>query len=217
MPQPHSRHSQPQDVHADPVHDDNLTTLLNAWTHGEPSAAERLIPVLYPLMRRIAEGLFAHERVDHTLQPTALVHDCYLRMADLRHMRWLGREHFLSTAARLMRRLLVDHARAARCRKRGGDVDRQPLTSDLEIVASRADELIALDEALFALRCFDPRKAMIVELQYFGGFSFREIAQLLDSSRSTVIRHWTVARLWLLRELSARGDETPGPTVESQA
>lgn len=184
---------------------DDLTAQLNAWIGGEPRLSEQLVAVLYPLMRRIAESLFARERVDHTLQPTALVHEGFIRLMALRQIQWLGREHFLSTAARLMRRVLVDHARATLCKKRGGDRDKQPLELAFEVPEERAAELVALDDALFTLRRVDREKAAIVELQYFGGLSFNQIAALLGRSRSTVIRHWKLARLWLLDELATTG------------
>lgn len=186
----------------------DVTTQLNQWVQSEPRDAERLLSYLYPRMRQIAQGLFRQERGDHTLQPTALVHESFMRLQAFRGMRWQGREHFFSTVARLMRRVLVDHARSAICQKRGGDQEKNPLTLALDIPESRAAELVALDDALFSLRKSDPEKALIVELQYFGGLSFEEIASALGRSRSTVFRQWKVARLWLLDSLKSNATQS---------
>ena len=180
---------------------DNVTALLNAWT-GDDDAAEQLASLIYPQMRRIAQGLFAGERCDHTLQPTALVHEAYGRLKELHQLRWHDREHFLSMAARIMRRVLVDHARARLYQKRGAGQEKAPLEDALTVPVDMAPQLVALHDALSDLERFDPQKAAIVELHYFGGYSFEQIAGILGCSRSTAIRQWNLARTWLLKEMS---------------
>ncbi len=182
---------------------DDVTRLLNAWSDGDPDCAEQLVPLIYDELRGLAARYLASERPEHTFQPTALVHEAYMRLVDLRHVRWQDRSHFFAMAARAMRRLLVDHARKHRSAKRGGADRGIPLELAGEVAAiGRDPDLLALDEALTRLADFDPMKASIVELRYFGGLSHDETAHFLNSSRSTVMRHWRMAKAWLHSELS---------------
>ncbi len=183
---------------------EDVTALLNAWSDGDPDCAEQLVPLIYDELRVLAARYLARERPEHTFQPTALVHEAYMRLVDLRDVRWQNRSHFFAMAARAMRRLLVDHARKHRTAKRGGADRGVPLDQVGELAApGRSPDLLALDEALKRLATFDPLKASVVELRYFGGLSHDETAQILDSSRSTVVRHWRFAKAWLHSELSA--------------
>ena len=182
---------------------EDVTHLLHAWSHGDRESADKLVPLIYDELRRLAAGYLAGERPEHTFQPTALVHEAYMRLVDLRHVEWQDRTHFFAMAARAMRRLLVDHARKHRSAKRGGAERNLPLDEigDLAI-AGRPPDLAALDDALTALAAFDPLKAEIVELRFFGGFSNQEAAEVTNCSKSTVVRHWRMAKAWLHSELS---------------
>ncbi len=188
---------------------EDVTRLLHAWSHGDRESAEQLVPVIYDELRRLAARYLAGERQGHTLQPTALVHEAYMRLVDLRHVEWQDRTHFFAMAARAMRRLLVDHARKHRCAKRGSGDRALPLDQVDDLVAAgREPDLMALDDALKSLAAFDPLKASIVELRFFGGFSNQETAKLLNRSTSTVVRQWRMAKAWLYSELSERaGDD----------
>lgn len=188
-----------------------VTKLLQAMEAGDPTAADRLIPLLYDELRVLAGRLMRAERPDHTLQPTALVHEAYLRLVDQRQVQWQGRAHFLGLAARMMRRVLVDHARARATAKRGGEQVR--VTLDDETLASdeRGLELLALDEALERLAEEDPRAGRVVELRFFGGLTVEETAGVLETSPVTVKRDWQYARAWLSRALSEdAGPDRPG-------
>lgn len=180
---------------------DNVTQLLGAWAAGEPEALEKLTPLVYAELRRLAMRSMAAERPDHTLQPTALVHEAFLRLMNSTDVVWKNRAHFFALSARLMRRILVDFARARRSHKRGrGDT---PVTLE-EITAAlpqKAPYLVALDDALTRLAEIDARKSDVVELRFFGGLSVEETAEVLGVSRDTVLRDWKLARLWLLREI----------------
>ena len=183
------------------------TGLLRAWGAGDAAALEQLIPLVHDELRRLARRYMGRERAGHTLQPTALVNEAYLRLVDLRHMRWQDRAHFLAMAARLMRRILVDAARSKGYQKRGGDAHRVSFDEALVVSQERGEDLIALDEALTHFAAFSERRAQVVELRFFGGLSVEETAEALTVSPETVKRDWKLAKLWLLRELSgARPD-----------
>jgi len=183
---------------------DEVTTLLHAWSRGDPAAFERLAPIIYTELRRLARRYMARERRDHTLQPTALVHEAYMRLADLRHLHWKNRVHFFVISAQVMRRVLVDFARSRERGKRGGSYQRLSLEDCVELGEQHDAALIALDDALTTLAASDTRKCRVVEMKFFGGLSTEEIADSLHVSVETVLRDWKLAKLWLLREMSAR-------------
>ena len=180
-----------------------VTTLLHAWSCGDPAALDKLAPIVYAELRRLARCCMAREWRDHTLQPTALVHEAYMRLAGLQHMNWEGRVHFYAIAAQVMRRVLVDFARSRQRRKRGGSNQRLSLEDCIELGKQHDAALIALDDALTTLGSSDARKCQVVEMKFFGGLSAEEIAEALHVSAETVLRDWKLAKLWLLRELSA--------------
>ena len=178
-----------------------VTALLLAWREGDAQALDRLLPIVLDELRRMARRQLRHERANHTLQPTALVHEVFIRLVDVRQIRWQDRSHFLAMSARLMRRVLVDAARSRGYQKRGaGD---SPVQADLDrfMASQKAPDIIALDSALEALETEDPRKAQVVQLRFFGGLSIEETAEALSTSVATVVRDWKLARTWLLREL----------------
>ncbi len=180
-----------------------VTQILHEWSDGDKDAPARLMPLVYNELRRQARNYLARERGSHTLQPTALVHEAYLRLVNQTRISWQNRAHFFGIAANLLLRVLVDHARALASEKRGGAAVRLSI-EDIQIpLEQRASDLIALDDALEKLAQFDARKAKIVELRFFGGLTDEEIAEVLDVSSRTVLRDWKTARLWLFRELSA--------------
>jgi RNA polymerase sigma factor (TIGR02999 family) len=182
-----------------------VTALLKAWGSGDESALERLTPLVYDRLRRLAWHYVRHERPGATLQGTALVHEVFLRLAGTPDIEWRDRTHFFAFASRAMRRILVDAARARRAEKRGGLLERIDVpASDLEASAGsvdRADELCALDEALKRLASLDPRRAQVIELRFFGGLTVEETAEVVGLSPLTVKRDWRTARTWLAREL----------------
>jgi RNA polymerase sigma-70 factor (ECF subfamily) len=182
-----------------------VTELLRAWSDGDDDALERLVPLVEAELRRLARGYMGRERPGHTLQTTALVNEAFLRLTDARRVRWQDRAHFLGISARLMRRVLVDHARTRGYLKRGGGAQRVTLHEGLVTAPDRAADpaldLVALDRALEALAKTDPRKSEIVELRFFGGLSVEETAEVLHVSADTVKRDWRLAKLLLLREL----------------
>ncbi|MCY7345891.1 MAG: sigma-70 family RNA polymerase sigma factor [Pyrinomonadaceae bacterium] len=179
-----------------------VTQILNEWSGGDGDAPARLMPFVYDELRRQARNYLSKERGSHTLQPTALVHEAYLRLVDQTRISWQNRAHFYGMAANMMRRILVDHARAHATEKRGGAAVRLSI-DDVQIpLEQRAADFIALDEALEELAKFDERKARIVEMRFFGGLTEDEIAEVLGVSPRTVLRDWKTARLWLFRELS---------------
>jgi RNA polymerase sigma-70 factor, ECF subfamily len=182
-----------------------VTQLLKAMQSGDPSAAERLLPLVYTELHRLAESYMRRERKEHTLQPTALINEAYLRLAH-GTLDWQNREHFIGVAAHVMRRVLVDHARAHRAQIRGGDLRRVELEDGLAISEERTEEMLVLDEALNRLAEVRPRQAKIVELRYFAGLSVEQIAAALAMAPRTVKRDWALARIWLFKEL--RGDAT---------
>lgn len=189
----------------DPSPDADITGLLQRWQDGDREALERLTPMVYAELRRIAARALSRERRDHTLQSTALVHEAYLKLVDQRHVDWQSRSHFFGLAAQLMRRILVDHARRVRSAKRGGDAPTISLEAAGDVAANspRSADVFLLDAALRKLESFDAEQVRIVELRFFGGLTIEETADLLGVSPMTVKRDWAVARAWLYRELQA--------------
>jgi RNA polymerase sigma-70 factor (ECF subfamily) len=181
----------------------NPTALLLAWNRGEPDALDALLPLVYEELRRLAGHYMKRERSGHTLQATALVNEAYLRLIEVRQVRWQNRAHFFAMAARLMRRILVDAARSRGYEKRGGGASMLSLDEALVVPAEPGADLVALDDALTALAAVDSRKSQVVEMRFFGGLSLDETAEALHISRDTVKRDWKMAKLWLLRELRA--------------
>jgi RNA polymerase sigma factor (TIGR02999 family) len=178
----------------------DITALLLAWTNGEESARGRLVEAVYPELRRVARRHLQRERTDHTLSPTALVHETYLKLIDQRRVRWQNRAHFFAMAAHVMRRVLVDHARARAAAKRDGGAS--VALEDVDIVTAPVDvDLIALDVALDKLARLDPRQSQLVELRFFGGLTVEETAAVLDVAPITVKRDWVLVRAWLFQEL----------------
>ena len=180
-----------------------VTEVLAQWSRGDRSALDRLVPLIYPELRRIAGRQLRHERSDHTLQPTALVHELFLQLVDQRSATWENRTQFFAVAARLMRRILVDHARGRKALKRGGGVTRLALEPDGAdaMVDPVAAEVLAVDQALGRLAARDPDQARIVELRFFGGLSVEETAHVMERSARTIKREWRIAKAWLYREL----------------
>jgi RNA polymerase sigma factor (TIGR02999 family) len=178
-----------------------VTALLLAWGQGSDQALEQLVPLVHDELRRLARGQMRGERAGHSLQATALVNEAYLRLIDARRIQWQDRVHFMSMAARLMRRVLVDHARAKGQQKRGGGAVKVTLVEGLGGSDERGHDLVALDDALQALAKMDERKSRVVELRFFGGLSNDETATVLEISVETVMRDWKLAKAWLLREM----------------
>jgi RNA polymerase sigma factor (TIGR02999 family) len=181
---------------------EQVTQLLVAWSDGDESALGRLIPLVNAELRRLAHRYINGERVGHTLQTTALVNEAYLRLVDSSRVRWQNRAHFFAISAQLMRRVLVDYARARRSQKRGGEMTRISLEEAPLIAREREPDIVALDQSLSALAAVDHRKSRVVELRFFGGLSVEETAEVLGVSPDTVMRDWRLAKSWLLRELS---------------
>lgn len=179
-----------------------ITGLLLAWSDGNREALERLTPLVYQELRRLAESYLRRERAGHTLQPTALAHEAYLKLIDQQCVRWQNRAHFFGIAAQAMRRILVDHARTRLAEKRGSGAPVVSLDEAIDAAVQRADQLVALDEALKTLAEMDPQKSRVVELKYFGGMTLEETAEVLGISRATVIREWRMAKAWLYGELN---------------
>jgi RNA polymerase sigma factor (TIGR02999 family) len=189
-------------VVADPGGSHHITRLLVDWRNGDEAALEQLIPLVHDELRRLARRHMAHERVGHTLQATALVNEAYMRLIDVKQMKWQDRAHFFAMSSRLMRRILVDFARAKGYQKRGGGAHKVSLDEALVVSQEPGHDLVALDDALTALGAFDARKALVVEMRFFGGLSVQETAEALQVSVDTVMRDWKLAKAWLLRELS---------------
>lgn len=183
----------------------DVTALLLEWRGGNDQAVQALVPLVHDQLRQLARRQMAGEQPGHVLQATALVNEAYLRLVDIRRIRWQDRAHFFAMAARVMRRVLVDHARARKNQKRGGDLQRITFDQDLPVATSTPEDLIAIDEALQALAVEYERKAQVVELRFFGGLSVEETAEALNLSQETVMRDWKFARSWLLRHLSKSG------------
>jgi RNA polymerase sigma-70 factor, ECF subfamily len=184
-----------------PLLSSQVTGLLLRWSDGDSGAREKLVPLIYDELRRIARRCLAGQRSDHTLQSTALVHEAYLRLVDQTSVRWENRVHFFAVAAQLMRRILVDQVRMKRAKKRGGDCVTLLLTEDVASTKQRELDLLALDQALDNLAVLDARQCRLVELRFFAGLSIDETSQVLNVSPATVKREWATARLWLLREM----------------
>jgi RNA polymerase sigma-70 factor, ECF subfamily len=181
-----------------------ITQLLREWSDGDEQALEKLTPLLYEELHRMAHGYMRRERSDHTLQTTALINEAYVRLIDWKNVRWQSRAHFLGVAAQLMRRILVDFARSRNYAKRGGR-DRQMVSLDDASAVSPdpARQIVALDEALQSLSVIDARKSRIVELRFFGGLTIEEAAAVLGISARTILREWDLAKAWLSRELDS--------------
>jgi RNA polymerase sigma factor (TIGR02999 family) len=179
----------------------DATDLLLAWSQGDESAFDKLVPLVYQELHALARRYMRGERSDHTLQATALVNEAYVRLIDVNRIRWQSRSHFLAVAAQTMRRILVEFARRRRRQKRGGDVVCVTI-DDAEIAQEKSADLVALSDALSALATFDQRMSQVVELRFFGGLSVQETADVLSVSPETVMRDWKTAKVWLLRELS---------------
>jgi len=195
-----------EDAHTSPR---EVTALLQAWAAGDGAARDTLIPIVYKELHQLAHRYMAGERSDATLQTTGLVHELYVRLVDVEKIGWTGRTHFFAVCAMLMRRALVDAARARRAAKRGGHALHVPADEDLLPSPEPAVDILALDQALDRLAVFDPRKSRVVELRFFGGLDVKETAAALDVSAQTVQRDWRLAKLWLFRELS--GGDRRGP------
>jgi RNA polymerase sigma factor (TIGR02999 family) len=181
---------------------EGVTQLLKAWGNGEQEALDRLIPLVYAELHRLAHRYMVRERKTHTLQPTALVHEAYERLVELKDLSWQNRAQFYGVSAQLMRRILVDYARSRRYSKRGGEWRQVPLNEAVALFPDRQTDIVALDDALQALSAIDPRKCRVVEMRFFAGLSVKEVAEVLNVSQQTVLRDWQLAKVWLLRELS---------------
>lgn len=181
---------------------DEVTKLLNEMSAGDEVSPDRLLELVYDDLRRLAGAYMQNERSDHTLQATALVHEAYMRLVDWKNVSWQNRAQFFSVAAEVMRKVLIDHARARKSQKRSGH--KLVLDEAISLPDRRPIDLIALDEALQSLEEIDPRQAKIVELRFFGGLSIEETAYILKISESTVRREWTFAKAWFQRELSEK-------------
>jgi RNA polymerase sigma factor (TIGR02999 family) len=184
-----------------------VTKLLQEWGDGDETALQQLIPIVEKELHRLARRAMAGEPKDHTLQPTALVNEVFLRFVDLRQVKWQDRAHFFALTARLMRRILVDLVRSKRCTKRGGGAQTISLSKSFVATEMRIEDLIALDDALRKLARLDPRRSQVVELRFFGGLSISETAEVLKISVMTVNRDWDLARTWLWRELKGKPRE----------
>lgn len=189
---------------------ESLTELLEGVCFGDAGARDRLIEVVYPELRRLAHRYMQRERSDHTLQPTALLNEVFLRLFGTGRVTWQSKAHFFAAAAQAMRRVLIDHARSSRSHKRGGVQARVNLESVTVFVEQNCDELIALDQALKKLRILDPRQEKIVEFRYFGGLSNDEIAEALGISERTVKREWAMARAWLHQQVAGATNHAAG-------
>jgi RNA polymerase sigma-70 factor (ECF subfamily) len=185
-----------------------VTELLLAAAGGKREGLDELVPLVYDDLRRVAAAQMRREAAGHSLQPTALVHEVYLRLIDQRKVEWRSRVHFFGVAAGLMRRILVDHARARLAGKRGGGRQRLTLAGDEAAASPRTIDILALHEALERMAEFNPRQARIVELRYFGGLTIEDAAAVLGISDATLVREWTIAKAWLRAELSGVRDDS---------
>jgi len=191
-----------------------VTQLLRAWRQGDAAALDRLVPVVYQKLRRLARHYMAGQRPGHTLQATALVNEAYMRLVDCEQVNWKDRAHFFAISARMMRRVLVEFARARQYQKRGAGARKTSLDEGVIASPQRGQDLVALDDALQALAAEYPRQAQVVELRFFGGLSVEETAEVLRVSAITVMRDWQLAKVWLARELKKR-DSNAGGTIET--
>ena len=181
----------------------DVTRLLQQWSDGREQALDRLVPQIHHELRKLAAGYLRRERPDHTLQPTALVNEAFLKLIDQRAVKWQNRAHFFGIAAQAMRRILVDHARTHAASKRGGGLRKVPL-EDASLIGRTVDvDLIALDEALTRLAAIDPQQSRIVELRFFGGLTMEEAAEVMGISPATIGREWRIAKAWLSAELGS--------------
>jgi len=180
---------------------EDVSTLLRAWSDGDRNALERLTPIVYDELHRLARRYMKRERPGHSLQTTALVNEAYMRLVDYKRMQWQNRAHFFAVSAQLMRRILVEHARRHNV-KRGDGVPHVPLEEASMVGVGRARDLVMLDEAMNALARLDPRKVHVVEMRFFGGLSVEETAEVLKVSPVTVMRDWSTAKAWLYREIT---------------
>jgi len=179
----------------------DVTALLQAWGEGDEAALQELVPLVHSQLRQAARRYMAQERPGHTLQTTALIHETYLRLVDVRRVKWQNRAHFLAICAQLMRRILIDYARSRGYQKRGGAVPHVNLEEAVVLTSQPDVNLVALDKALDRLAQVDARKSRVVELRFFGGLDVKETAEVLKVSTDTVMRDWSLAKVWLLREL----------------
>ena len=179
-----------------------VSLLLHAWSNGDQTARDKLIPLVYDELRQMARRYMERQRPGHTLQSTELIHEAYLRLVDQQDVHWQNRAHFFGVAAKAMRSILVDYARTKHAVKRGGEMQQISLDEAATVGTERTAELAALDDALAQLASFDPRKSQVVEMRYFGGLTVEETAAVLHVSPETVARDWRLARTWLLRELA---------------
>ena len=179
----------------------HVTQMLVDWSKGDTGAPARLMPLVYDELRQLAHQYLRQERADHTLQATGLVHEAYLRLVDQSTTTWQNRAHFFGVAAQVMRRILVDYARAHRAEKRGGERQKLVFDEALAPASERSVDLIALDDALKDLVTFDPRQSRIVELRFFGGLTIDEVGAVLEVSPRTIKREWRMAKAWLRREI----------------
>ncbi len=191
-----------------------VTQLLRAWRQGDAAALDQLVPVVYQKLRRLARHHMAGQRPGHTLQATALVNEAYMRLIDCEQVNWKDRAHFFAISARMMRRVLVEFARARQYQKRGAGARKTSLDEGVIASPQRGQDLVALDDALQALAAEYPRQAQVVELRFFGGLSVEETAEVLHVSAITVMRDWQLAKVWLARELKKR-DSNAGGTIET--
>jgi RNA polymerase sigma factor (TIGR02999 family) len=190
----------------------DVTQLLQAWSAGEPGALDKLAPVVYRELHRLAQRYMAQERPGQTLRATALVNEAYLRLVDVKQVSWQNRAHFFGVSAQCMRRILVERARARRTLKRGSGGPAVTFDEGLLIGPAAGPDLVALDDALKDLTAIDPRRSQVVELRFFGGLTVKETAELLHVSPVTVMNDWKFAKAWLLRELGAGAGGPPGST-----
>ena len=183
-----------------------ITQLLIKLSNGQRAVVDDLLPLIYDELRSLAANYLRRERVSHTLQPTALVHEAYLKLVDVNQVTWQNRAHFFGVAANLMRRILIDYARQHKADKRGGEFQKLALDENIDKAQEQSAELVALDDALETLTKIDPVKARIVELRYFGGLTVEETAEVMGISTITVKRHWRMAKAWLYGQLSNTDD-----------
>ena len=192
-----------------------VTQLLRAWRQGDAAALDRLVPMVYQKLRRLARHYMAGQRPGHTLQATALVNEAYMRLIDCEQVNWKDRAHFFAISAQMMRRVLVEFARSRQYQKRGAGARKTSLDEGVIASPQRGQDLVALDDALQALTAEYPRQAQVVELRFFGGLSVEETAEVLHVSAITVMRDWQLAKVWLARELKKRDSNAGGTTATS--
>ena len=183
----------------------DVTQLLVSWSKGNKEALDRLVPLVYSELRRLARRYMGRESPGHTLQTSALINEAYMKLVDRQNIQWQNRAHFFAVAAQVMRHILIDHARTRNYAKRGAGARKISLDETAVLSDKRAADLVALDDALNALAEIDPRKSRIIELRFFGGLSIEETAEIMEISTVTVTREWRTARAWLRREMSADG------------